>query len=487
MLLRPRPFNSSVKVMEEKEVRKSKTKMKQVRKREPAAAQNTNKLEEDMEDYFSKEETHNIRASLLCWYQKNQRVVPWRITSPNTSQEKEEVEAKDQYQLAQRAYEVWVSEMMLQQTRVATVIEYYKRWMEKWPTIHHLAAASQEEVNHMWAGLGYYRRARFLLEGAKMVVGGQSQSQGAQFLFPTTVSALCKVPGVGQYTAGAIASIAFNQAVPVVDGNVVRVLARLKAISANPKDATTIKSFWKLAGQLVDLHCPGDFNQALMELGATICTPSTPSCSTCPISGQCRAFSLCRTNTSVCVTDYPTKVPKTKQRLEFCAVCVVEILNNQGPKTQQGAQRDNVFLVVKRPEEGLLAGLWEFPSVLMDGEADLTMRREAMDCYLKTSFKLDTKKKHCILSRNYVGECLHIFSHIRLRMYVELLVLQLKGGESFLYDKAEKDSLQWRCVDSNSIESIGLTSGVRKVYNMIHEFKQTQLPLDLTSRKRKPI
>ncbi|PIA42912.1 hypothetical protein AQUCO_02000392v1 [Aquilegia coerulea] len=487
MILRPRLSNSTPKVMEEKEVRKSKTKMKRVKKREPAAAKNTNKLEEDMEDFFSNEEICNIRASLLCWYQKNQRVVPWRITSPNTSQVKEEMEEKDQYQLAQRAYEVWVSEIMLQQTRVATVIEYYKRWMEKWPTIHHLAAASQEEVNHIWAGLGYYRRARFLLEGAKMLVGGQSESQDAQFFFPTTVSALCKVPGVGQYTAGAIASIAFNQAVPVVDGNVVRVLARLKAISANPKDATTIKSFWKLAGQLVDPCCPGDFNQALMELGATICTPSTPSCSVCPISGQCQAFSLSRTNTSVVVTDYPTKVPKTKQRLDFCAVCVVEILDNQGPETQQGTQTDNVFLLVKRPEEGLLAGLWEFPSVLIDGEADLSMRREAMDCYLKKSFKLDTKKKHCVLSRNYVGEYLHIFSHIRLRMYVELLVLRLKGGKSFLYDKVENESLQWKCVDNNSIQSIGLTSGVRKVYNMIEDFKQTQLPLDSSSRKRKPI
>ncbi|KAF9611759.1 hypothetical protein IFM89_034942 [Coptis chinensis] len=381
---------------------------------------------EDMEDFGKEEERVNkIRASLLSW--------------------------------------------------VTTVIDYYNRWMQKWPTIHHLACASQEEVNEMWAGLGYYRRARFLLEGAKMVVEGLGSE------FPTTVSALRKVPGIGEYTAGAIASIAFNQAVPVVDGNVIRVLARLKTISANPKASATIKTFWKLAGQLVDPCRPGDFNQALMELGATICTPSSPGCSVCPISGQCQAFSLSKGHNSVIVTGYPTRVPKTKQRLEFCAVCVVEILDDQCPDTPRGARRNNVFLLVKRPDEGLLAGLWEFPSVLMDGEAVLTVRRQAIDQYLKKSFKLDTKKMCTILSRNHVGECMHIFSHIRLRMYVELLILRLKGGASFFYGKEEA----WKCVDSHSIQSIGLTSGVRKVYNMVQQFKQNQSSLKSSSRKRK--
>lgn len=182
---------------------------------------------EDIEDSlsFSKDETHKLRVALLDWYDLNRRDLPWRTTF---KQEDEEVE--------RRAYGVWVSEVMLQQTRVQTVIAYYNRWMQKWPTIHHLAQASLEEVNEMWAGLGYYRRARFLLEGAKKIV-----AEGGQI--PKVASMLRNIPGIGEYTSGAIASIAFKEVVPVVDGNVVRVIARLRAISANPKDSATIKKF----------------------------------------------------------------------------------------------------------------------------------------------------------------------------------------------------------------------------------------------------
>ncbi|KAF6162349.1 hypothetical protein GIB67_008478 [Kingdonia uniflora] len=364
---------------------------------------------EDIED-FSNEEIPKIRVSLLQWYYQNQRVLPWRINQVLDI----DVVADDC-----RAYAVWVSEIMLQQTRVATVIDYYNRWMEKWPTLQHLAQASQEEVNEMWAGLGYYRRARFLLEGAKMVVEGEGN-------FPRNVSDLCKVRGIGDYTAGAIASIAFKEAVPVVDGNVVRVIARLKAISANPKES--VKSFWKLAGQLVDPSRPGDFNQALMELGSTLCTPTSPGCSTCPVSGQCRALSLSRNHESVKVTNYPIKVVKAKQRHDFCAVCVVEILEDRDSDIQEGA---HTYLLIKRPKEGLLAGLWEFPSVLLGGEVGLSMRKQSIDKYLKKSFRIDTKKKGILISREDIGECVHVFTHIRLKMYVELLVLHLKG-EDFL-------------------------------------------------------
>ncbi|CAH9073462.1 unnamed protein product [Cuscuta europaea] len=184
----------------------------------------------DIEDVvvFAQDETLKIRASLLEWYDRNRRDLPWRRVSDNVSEDEKE----------KRAYEVWVSEIMLQQTRVQTVIDYFNRWMEKWPTVQHLARASLEEVNEIWAGLGYYRRARFLLEGAKMIVANGNG-------FPNTASDLRKVKGIGEYTAGAIASIAFNEKVPVVDGNVVRVIARLKAISANPKSKATVKNLWK--------------------------------------------------------------------------------------------------------------------------------------------------------------------------------------------------------------------------------------------------
>nr|KYP57661.1 A/G-specific adenine DNA glycosylase [Cajanus cajan] len=199
---------------------------------------------EDIEDAlsFSKDETRKLRVSLLDWYDLNRRELPWR--TQHLEQEKEE-------EVERRAYGVWVSEVMLQQTRVQTVIAYYNRWMQKWPTIHHLAQASLEtncispcdcchfvqEVNEMWAGLGYYRRARFLLEGAKKIA-----AEGGKI--PNVASMLRKIPGIGDYTSGAIASIAFKEVVPVVDGNVVRVIARLRAVSANPKDSVTVKRFW---------------------------------------------------------------------------------------------------------------------------------------------------------------------------------------------------------------------------------------------------
>ncbi|KAF7120898.1 hypothetical protein RHSIM_Rhsim13G0056200 [Rhododendron simsii] len=378
-----------------------------------------------------------IRASLLEWYDLNQRDLPWRRISSSS------VEGKDGYdeeESERRAYAVWVSEVMLQQTRV------------------------QAEVNEMWAGLGYYRRARYLLEGAKKIIEGGD-------IFPKTVAALRKVPGIGDYTAGAIASIAFKEAVPVVDGNVVRVIARLKAISANPKHSVTIKNFWKLSGQLVDPSRPGDFNQALMEFGATVCTPLSPSCSVCPVSAHCCALSLATKQRSAQVTDYPIKVVKSKQRHDFAAVTVVEIL--EGQDTIEEFQLDGRFLLVKRPEEGLLAGLWEFPSVLVEVEADLATRRHAIDQFLKKSFKLDLKKSCSVVSREDIGEYVHVFSHIRLKMFVELLVIRLKGGKHVLHGKPDSKTMAWKSVDSKALSSMGLTSGVRKTVGKSVAFRPT--------------
>ncbi|KAM5584628.1 adenine DNA glycosylase [Rosa sericea] len=422
---------------------------------------------QDIEDLFSEDETEKIREALLKWYGLNRRDLPWR-------EEEEDVDV--------RVYRVWVSEVMLQQTRVQTVIQYFNRWMSKWPTIHSLAQASLEEVNEMWAGLGYYRRARFLLEGARKIV-----AEGDQF--PKTVSQLQKIPGIGDYTAGAIASIALKEAVPVVDGNVIRVIARLKAIAANPKDSLTVKKFWKLAAQLVDPFQPGDFNQALMELGATLCTPTSPSCGTCPVSDQCSALSISRHDSSVVVTDYPVKVVKTKQRHDFSAVCVVEILGDE--ESSNGHQINNKFLLVKRPDEGLLAGLWEFPSVSLAGEVGLVPRRKAIDQYLNKYFTLNPRKTCDIVSREHVGEYVHVFSHIRLKMYVESLILRVEGGMNDLVSKRDKEIVPWKCVDAEVLSNMGLTSGVRKVYTMVQKLKQEKSSsdpdLDIKKRKRPSI
>ncbi|KAM5266483.1 adenine DNA glycosylase isoform 3-T3 [Hipposideros larvatus] len=213
-----------------------------------------------------------FRESLLSWYDQEKRDLPWRRR------------AEGEMDLNRRAYAVWVSEVMLQQTQVATVINYYTQWMQKWPTLQDLASASLEEVNQLWAGLGYYSRGRRLQEGARKVV----EELGGHV--PRTAETLQRLlPGVGRYTAGAIASIAFGQATGVVDGNVVRVLCRVRAIGADPSSTLVSQQLWSLAQQLVDPARPGDFNQAAMELGATVCTPQRPLCSQCPVQSLCRA------------------------------------------------------------------------------------------------------------------------------------------------------------------------------------------------------
>ncbi|RCH83381.1 hypothetical protein CU098_004837, partial [Rhizopus stolonifer] len=225
----------------------------------------------------SNAEKTRVQRDLLDWYHAEKRTnMPWRQDNDKTW---------DRQRLGQRAYEVWVSEIMLQQTQVATVIDYYNRWMTAFPTIHDLAKADIEKVNTLWAGLGYYSRAKRLWEGAQKVV---NQLDG---LLPDNAKDLQhEIPGVGRYTAGAISSIVFGETTPVVDGNVIRVIARWRAIYADPKKAKTIDLFWDIAAQLVSETNPGDFNQAMMELGARVCTPQNPSCTMCPIRTDCRAL-----------------------------------------------------------------------------------------------------------------------------------------------------------------------------------------------------
>ena len=204
-----------------------------------------------------------LRRALLSWFARNRRKLPWRETgSP---------------------YAVWVSEIMCQQTRVDVVREYFTRWMKAFPDLRSLAAAEEEDVLKIWQGLGYYSRARRLQQGAAYVVG----ELGGEM--PKSAEELQKIPGIGPYSAGAIASIAFEQAVPAVDGNVIRVLTRLFALPGDPNQTALKKQLWSLAGQLVDPKQPGAFNQAVMELGALVCTPRKPSCISCPWRKNCLA------------------------------------------------------------------------------------------------------------------------------------------------------------------------------------------------------
>ena len=267
----------------------------------------------------------NIAKKLLQWYGVEARDLPWRRTND--------------------PYAIWVSEVMLQQTQVKTVIPYWERWIKRFPTVGKLAYASETTVLKHWEGLGYYRRARNLQKGAAYVV---TELNGQ---FPKTHADVLKLPGVGPYTAGAICSIAYNQPTPIVDGNVIRVLTRLHGIADNPKETTTQATIWRIAEEFVTsaarLRSPNvprcsHLNQALMELGALVCTPSKPSCEQCPLKRACIAH-------AENLTDRIPALPERRKTIQQRHAALIIRVNGSFILRQVDNERHN-------------AGLWEFPS-----------------------------------------------------------------------------------------------------------------------------
>lgn len=262
----------------------------------------------------------SLRRSLLAWYARNQRDLPWRRTGD--------------------PYAVWLSEMMLQQTQVATVIPYYRRFVARFPRIESLVAAELDEVLQLWAGLGYYARARNLHRAARIVVaelGGE---------FPRNVRGLRKLPGLGSYSAAAVASIAFGVRVAAVDGNVIRVIARLCGLREDPRLTAGRHFIEGIAERLLPMRRGGDFNQAMMELGATVCLRGQAArCEECPWRSHCVALQ------EDSVAEIPARRPRTPPRSETHLVA---------------ALRDGVqWLFVRRPESGLWGGLWELPTICL--------------------------------------------------------------------------------------------------------------------------
>jgi A/G-specific adenine glycosylase len=261
----------------------------------------------------------------------------------------------------------------------------------------------------------------------------------------------------------------------VVDGNVIRVLCRLRAIALNPKASTTVKLFWTLAKQLVDAIRPGDFNQALMELGATICSPTSPSCASCPVASHCKALDLVGQieKKISSVTLFPTKVVKAIPRNEYVTVCVVERSFNL-----DNSDASSSFLLVQRPQQGLLAGLWEFPSApLKSPNASISMRMSEMDKYLEETLGLKIQRDSWVVNRQEIGRYTHVFSHIRLHMSIEWLLLHSSEDavEGHGAPKVQShNGLITKWVDGDSIHGLGLTSGVKKVHKMFSEFQEDQ-------------
>jgi A/G-specific adenine glycosylase len=283
----------------------------------------------------------HISSRLLNWYRDHKRTLPWRASNPDP-------------------YAVWVSEIMLQQTRVETVIPYFEKWLGLFPNIRVLASASEHAVLNAWEGLGYYSRARNLHKAAKIVVNEHAGQ------LPRDLLALRKLPGIGRYTLGAIASIAFGMDIPALDGNIRRVYARLFDI-AEPADAPVgEKILWQLAEEQLPKGKAGDYNQALMDLGATICLPKNPRCLICPLMEVCKA----RQNG----TQEQRPVLKPRKDVPEYVHAAGVIINN------------GEVLLAQRPSKGLLGGMWEFPNGRVNGEPAKELAKA-----LKTGYSLKVR------------------------------------------------------------------------------------------------
>ena len=278
--------------------------------------------------------TSEFRKRLLKWYDRSRRDLPWR--TPAGAGEPD-------------PYHVLVSETMLQQTQVATVVPYYLRFLRRFPTFQSLADAPEQEVLRLWQGLGYYSRARKLRAAALVVtkdLGGR---------LPAEPEELMQLPGIGRYTAGAIASIAFGRRAPILDGNVMRVLCRIDRVTSDPRDRKTQQALWRRAEEILPARRVGDFNSALMELGATVCTPRNPQCLTCPVSRHCGAASA-GLQESIPAPRQSKTIPLLR-RQTYCIV------------------RGNQFLIEQRPSNGRWAAMWQFITLEPDQSAPVSCAR----------------------------------------------------------------------------------------------------------------
>ena len=338
----------------------------------------------------------DFAALLLRWYDEHARTLPWRGIH--------------------NAYHTWVSETMLQQTRVETVLSYYDRFISRFPTVEALASAPEDEVLKLWEGLGYYRRARNLHKGAQQVA---AEFGGAM---PSDVKELLKISGIGEYTAGAIASIAYDQPVPAVDGNVIRVVSRVTGIRENVGIPSVKRRIAQEAAALVPKERPGDFNQAMMDLGATICVPGTPSCEKCPVAALCDAY---REGDAENIPELPRKNPPKVINYDLCLIF-----------------NGNRVLMRQRTET-MLQGLWIYPMI----EEHHTMKQ--LPPLVKRKISLP------VADVRPAGEAKHIFTHQvwQMKIYTMQTTAEAPAG--------------WRFVTLEEMQQLTIPTAVRKAKEIV--------------------
>lgn len=338
---------------------------------------------------------------ILDWYEHNKRNLPWRHNST--------------------PYRVWISEIMLQQTRVDPVIPYYLRFMERFPTVEHLAEAPEDLLMKYWEGLGYYSRARNLQKAAKEIV--------ALGEFPSDFNGWLKLPGIGKYTAGAICSIALGLPTPAVDGNVLRVLSRILGSEEDISSEKVKDSFSQALSKIYPLDKTSEFTQSLMELGATVCLPNgEPLCERCPMRGFCLARLENKTDV------IPVKAPKKQRKIEEKTILIL--------------RANGKIALRRRPERGLLAKLWEFPSLDGHHEADRA---------------IDLLGIRLTQSPHNVGTSTHVFSHIEWHM----------NGYEFHID-CEDERYEWFKIEE-LLEDIALPSAFRYYLNYLKEQRYKEI------------
>lgn len=340
---------------------------------------------------------------LLRWYDQHARVLPWRGIH--------------------NAYHTWVSETMLQQTRVETVLAYFDRFIQRFPTVQALAAAPEDEVLKLWEGLGYYRRARNLHKGAQQVVrefGG---------VIPSDVKELMKISGIGEYTAGAIASIAYDRPVPAVDGNVIRAVSRVVGIRENVGIPSVKRRIGQEAAALVPEERPGDFNQAMMDLGATICVPGTPSCERCPVAELCDAY---REGDAEDIPELPRKNPPKVMDYDLCLIF----------------SGDRVLM--RQRTETMLQGLWIYPLV----EEHHTLRQ--LPGLVKRRIGLPVTEVQS------AGEAKHIFTHQvwQMKLYTMQTTAKAPAG--------------WRFVTLAEMQQLTIPTAVKRAVAVVKEILEVQ-------------
>ena len=346
---------------------------------------------------------------LLDWYAGSGRDLPWRHTRD--------------------PYAIWLSEVMLQQTGVETVIPYYRRFLERYPTVFELAGAPLEEIIELWAGLGYYRRARNLHAAAQQVV----REHGGRF--PATLTGLQGLPGVGRSTAGAILSIAFDIPAPILDGNVRRVLCRLFALQGDPRARSAEKKLWSWAAALTAQQRPHDYAQAIMDLGATLCMPRHPACGVCPLADLCLAH---RQGVAALL---PEARPRKQIPLRHQVALVLE--------------HDGRVLVRRRGLDGMLGGLWEFPTrELLEGQVAQEVARELAI-------------EHAAAVPCLTGKVRHVYSHFRLE--VQLFMTKLPAGRGPI---AESDDCKW--VLYGDLAGLALHGAHRKAFDLLTSTKEQE-------------